>query len=188
MNRKSKKIVPSENATKKKRVAKKSKAIAPSLESIMPKNMQPVDLDKFGYLLTADLGIKHVEREVHRFEMAQRMECYGTDMKQYRFGLSHETFIDHATQQMILRLKATIASKKLDVKTVRFPDGVWNAMKHWLKNSDWMMYQFVRKWIERHPVVYIEVTLEANAYHPDIAIPDHETYVNIAVNAKRMGY
>lgn len=140
------------------------------------------------YLCTASLGYEQVQREVARFEMQSRHDYYDFDPSGSRYGLSYETFIDHATQQMVLQLKAKIASKKLDVKTVRFPDGPWNHIKHWIKNSDWMMYQFVRRWIEKHPVSYIEVTMEANAYHPDIAIPDHETYVNIAVRAKKMGY
>lgn len=148
--------------------------------------MQPHKPDD--YLLTASLGYDRVQREVAIFETQSSHDNYGGDMRGMRFGLDHETFIDHATQQMVLKLKATIASKKLDVKTVRFPDGVWNAMKHWLKNSDWMMYQFVRAWLAKHPVTYIEVTLEANAYHPDIAIPDHQTYVDIAVRARKMGY
>lgn len=144
-------------------------------------------IDPSYYICNASLSMDRVKREVRQFEMMQRMDQYGLP-NDSRFGLDVETFMDHAAQQMILRMKARIASKKFDVKTVRFPDGAWQFVKHNIQKSSWMMYKFVRDWIANNPVRYIEITMEANAYHPDIAIPDQATYVDIAVSARKLGY
>jgi hypothetical protein len=151
-----------------------------------PKPDTPFNADKF--ICPADITTQRVQREVQRFEMTQRMDQCGFDAGRSRYGLDVRTFMDHATQQMILQLQATIASKKFDVKTVRFPDGAWQFLKFNLAQSQARGIKVVQWFLRKYPVRYIEVTMEANAYHPDIAIPDHETYVNIAINAKRMGY
>ncbi len=140
------------------------------------------------YICTSSLGYREVQREVQRFEMTQRMDTYGFDASRSRYGLDVRTFMDHATQQMILQLQAKILSKKFDVKTVRFPDGAWQFIKFNLANSQARGIGLVQWFLKRYPVRYVEVTMEANAYHPDIAIPDHDTYVNIAISAKRNGY
>lgn len=137
-----------------------------------------------------DISIKRITRNVETFK--QRMAISNCDMcdigKSSHFhGLRWETFYDKIGQRMILELQAKIASKKFAVKTVRFPDGWWQAIRHAVSQSGWMMYQCVRKHFEKHPVRYIEVTMEANAYHPDVAIPDYETFVDIAMMVRASG-
>lgn len=146
----------------------------------------PADWNYEQYVCPADITAQRVEREVRRFEMTQRITDYGMPSGS-RFGLSMESFIDQATQQMILKLKATIAAKKFDVKTVRFPDGAWQFLKFNLSNSQARGIKAVQWFLKKYPVRFVEITMEANAYHPDISIPDHDTYVNIALQVRRDG-
>jgi hypothetical protein len=138
------------------------------------------------YLISNSIGIQQVQREVARFEMRHSFDKHEIDGS--RFGLKASTFMDYAAQQMILQLKATIASKKFDTKTVRFPDGAWQFVKLNLQKSPAYGIKAVQWFLKKYPVRWVEITMEANAYHPDIAIPDHDTYVNIAVMAKRDGH
>lgn len=148
---------------------------------------RPAEINPDPFIASASITPERVMREVKMFEMRQRFDQYGSPSGD-RFGLNVSTFMDHATQQMILQLKATIASKKFDVKTVRFPDGAWQFLKFNLANSQARGIRIVQWFLKRYPVRYVEITMEANAYHPDIAIPDHQTYVNIYVSARRDGY
>lgn len=138
-------------------------------------------------IFSASLTRQSVEREVKRFELQERFDARMMEADM-RFGLTANTFMDHAARQMILQLKAVVASKKFDVKTVRYPASAWDHFKEsareWCRGCG--LHRFA-KFIESRGVRYVEVTMEANAYHPDIAIPDHDTYVNIAVSAKYHG-
>lgn len=152
------------------------------------KTHKKAPFDPVDFVCPAEITTDRVQREVKQFEIRRRMDQYGFDIERSRFGLDVSTFMDHATQQMILTLKAKIASKKFDVKTVRFPDGPWQFIKFNAIGSSLYGLRIVRWFIKRYPVKYIEITMEANAYHPDIAIPDYATYVDIAMSAKREGY
>lgn len=143
-------------------------------------NKQPNPEDR---IFSSELTMQRVNREVKRFEMINRL-----DEHELRCGLSADTFMDHVARQMVLRLKATVASKKFDVKTVRFPATWWDGFKE--SAAKWCREHGMRKLATKlaKRVAYIDVTMEANAYHPDIAIPDHATYVDIAIRAKFEGY
>jgi len=146
----------------------------------------PFDPFASPHVLSADVSMRTVQREVQRFEMMHRFDKH--EIEGCRYGLEAKTFMDYAAQQMVLQMTAKIASKKLDVKTVRFPDGAWQFVKFNLANSQARGIKLVQWFLKKYPVRFVEITMEANAYHPDIAIPDHDTYVNIAIMAKRDGY
>ena len=132
------------------------------------------------YISSASIDIKTITREI------ERARClYAIDPHILKDNMSLRLFTDQLTQKMIADLMLKVASKKFDVKTVRFPDGAWHAIKHALQGSRWMMYQFVRTWLKNHPVRYQEVTMEANAYHPDIAFPITKLSFKSTSNPKR---
>lgn len=140
------------------------------------------------HLTEDDISIKRITRNVETFKHRMAIDRYDFDHRSPTFhGLKWETFYDEIGQRMILELQAKIASKKFAVKTVRFPDGWWQAIRHAVSQSSWMMYQCVRAHFTKHPVRYVEVTMEANAYHPDVAIPDHDTFVDIAMHVRASG-
>lgn len=124
-------------------------------------------------VIDCSLAYKRVQREVQRFCMEQRISHHEIGM-----GIELHQFEDMAAQQMVHRLMAKVASKKYDVKTVRFPSDWWQAAKR----------RFFPVWaLAKWPVQYTEVTMEANAYHPDVAIPDRATFVEIIMQAKYDG-
>ncbi|WP_230677522.1 hypothetical protein, partial [Streptococcus pneumoniae] len=57
-----------------------------------------------------------------------------------------------------------------EVVTVTYPSDWWQAFK-----ERWFPMWARKKW----PVKYTEEKMQANAYHPDLAIPDHQTFVSI---------
>ena len=137
-----------------------------------------------------DISMQRITRTVETFKHGMAVSDYtmrDIHKSTHFHGLKWETFYDELGQRMILELQAKIASKKFAVKTVRLPDGWWQAIRHAVSQSGWMMYQCVRAWFAKHPVRYVEVTMEANAYHPDVAIPDHETFVDIAYRVRASG-
>ena len=126
-----------------------------------------------------ELTIQRVQREIQRYEAR-----YHIDLSGLRSSVEAKIFYDEAAQKMVLGLMAKVASKKYDVKTVRFPSGPWQ----WVKFNYCQSTRFGRWLTKRWPIRYTEVTLEATAYHPDIAIPDHATYVDIVMRAKHGHY
>lgn len=141
----------------------------------------PFDGSRF--VNTAELGYQQITRMVQTIAFEQRIS-------QHEMGMLIETreFQDHAAQYMVRQLLAKVASKKLDVKTVKFPDGPWQFLKFNLIGSPAYGLKIVRWFLKKYPVRYIEITMEANAYHPDIAIPDRATFVEIMVNSRRDRY
>ncbi len=136
------------------------------------------------------IDMRRITRSVETFKHRMAMENFemrDIHKSTHFHGLKWETYYDELAQRMILELQAKIASKKFAVKTVRFPDGWWQAIRHAVSQSQWMMYQCVRAHFTKHPVRYVEVTMEANAYHPDVAIPDHDTFVDIAMHVRASG-
>jgi len=124
--------------------------------------------------ISTDLTLKRVQLEVKKFVLERRF-----DEEAFYGNLDITRYQDEACRQMILRALLRVASKKLDVKTVRFPATWWDAFKrHW----------FPAGWLLKWPVQYTEVTMEANAYYPDIAIPDHAAFVEIIVNTDKNNY
>lgn len=77
--------------------------------------------------------------------------------------------------KMIYELRAKIATKKFAAKTIRFP-------KDWVES---LKERFLPQWARvKWPVVWQEITVEADAYHPDFAIPDKATFVNMISTSK----
>lgn len=97
------------------------------------------------------------------------MGAHGFDIESLPPGRFNE-IRDEVARRMILQFHAQVASRKFAVKTVRYPADWWQALK-----ERW----FPRKWQKRWPVKYTEDTLEANAYYPEIQIPDRQTFVEI---------
>lgn len=113
-----------------------------------------------------------------RFEMSWR----GDDGRFY--GQSMEDLGNEYARRAVLEITARVASKKLDVKTVRFPatwkDACLEAFANWANR--WGEHGWATA--ARKRIEYTEVTLEANAYWPDLEIPDHDTFVDIAVASR----
>jgi hypothetical protein len=127
-------------------------------------------------IVTAEITRQRVVREIKTFCMRSSI-----DMDGFLEGVEMSHFIDASARNMILQLTAKVASKVYDVKTVRFPKDWWNALKAYIYPK--LPYWVSKKW----PVKFTEVTMEANAYHPDICIPDHSTFVEILINTKEYG-
>lgn len=123
------------------------------------------------HVAAAEVGIRRI-----RFEVERYMQMYQIDLKCVRPD-QLEVTVDRVAEEMILKLQTKIASKKFASKTVRFPSTWWDAFKHRF---------FTPRMLKKWPVKWDEVTLEASAYHPDIAIPDHQTFVEI-MHASRSG-
>lgn len=87
-------------------------------------------------------------------------------------GLRFEEFREEAARQMVMQLKAKIATKKFESQTVIFPADWWQSFK-----KRWFPAWALKKW----PAKHTEVTFEANAYYPDIEIPGHNAFVEIMV-------
>jgi hypothetical protein len=157
---------------------RKVKSVKPSIED------RPAGTDwRLPYeTIDCSLTLNRVQREVQLFCMEQRVSHHEIGM-----GLELRQFEDLAAQQMVRQLIAKVASKKYDVKTVKFPNGPWQFIKFNLIGSRWYGLSVVRKFLQRYPVKYVEVTMEANAYHPDVAIPDRATFVEIIMQAKYDG-
>lgn len=77
---------------------------------------------------------------------------------------------DEAARCLILQMEAKVASRKYAVKTVRYPATWLEAFKERFLPDQWK-----HLW----PVKYEEVTLEANAYYPEIEIHGKSTFVEI---------
>ncbi len=95
---------------------------------------------------------------------------------------------DEVARRLILQLQAKVASKKYEVKTVRFPASAWDAVKDEI--ASWCRRKGFHRAATffRERVTHTEVTMEANAYHPSIAIPDHETFVEIMIIARNRAF
>jgi len=147
----------------------------PAKKSTIPQS--PVDENHF---LNASLTMQRVQLEVKKFvarsEFDERAMLRSVDM---------QVFHDEAARRMVMQMQAHVASKKLAVKTVQFPDGPWQFVKFNLISSRWYKFSWVRAFLKRFPVRYISVTLEANAYYPSVEIPDHAAFVEIAMNTSR---
>lgn len=77
---------------------------------------------------------------------------------------------DQIARRMIYEIRAKIAMKKFAAKTIRFP-------RDWLES---LKERFLPQWARaKWPVIWEEITVEADAYHPDFAVPDKATFVNM---------
>lgn len=125
------------------------------------------------HFVSAELPLRRVQLEMKKFAAQHLIH---TDL-QFRL----DNYMDQAARAMVLQLQARVASKKYEVKTVRWPDGPWQFIKFYVKDSPLMGLGVVRWFLRQWPVKFIEVTMEANAYYPDVCIPDHDAFVEIMV-------
>jgi hypothetical protein len=133
-------------------------------------------------IVEGSLSHTDIENATHvlQREVARVRAEYAMDPRRIANLQDPEVFYGYVAGTLIASLQAKVAMKRYAVKTVSFPDGVWQSVKHALRVSTFTGgWWLVRWWMKHRPVRYVEVTLEANAYHPDLAIPDHETFVEV---------
>lgn len=133
-------------------------------------------------IISAELPLKRIKFEVTRHAYEARLSEY--EFKNY--GMEHNRILDAVGEQLALQLIANVATRKLAVKTVSYPaswqQGAKKAFIELLRSYG--MVGMADRIQKRWPVVMKDVTLEANAYNPDIAIPDHSTFVDIVMHHK----
>jgi len=112
----------------------------------------------------AQLNIEQIRLHVEHFRATHAIDIHNVEL--------HADIVRDIAERLVLQLSAKIASKKYSAKTVSYPATWWDFFKH-----RW----FPPRWLKRWPVKFTEVTLEASAYYPDIDIPGHNAYVDIAV-------
>ena len=125
------------------------------------------------HIAESEVGFLTIRREIEKF----RVE-YGVDLEFLR-GAELTRVEDEIAKRMIFSIECKIALKKFASKTVRFPATWWDAFKHRFFPS-----RMLKKW----PVKWDEVTLEASAYHPDVAIPNKQTFVEIMHASRKAIY
>jgi hypothetical protein len=101
------------------------------------------------------------------------------DLGFFEHNLDVEIFQDEAARRLVAELTLRVASKKFDSRTVIYPANWWESFK-----KRWAPSWFLK----RYPVRHDQITFEANAYYPDIAIPDHAAYVDIVTRVKDRMY
>jgi len=112
----------------------------------------------------AQLNVEHIQLYVERFRAAHAIDLRNVEL--------HADIVREHAERLVLQLSAKVASKKYAAKTVSYPATWWEFFKH-----RW----FPPRWLARWPVKFATVTLEASAYYPDIEIPGHAAYVEVAV-------
>lgn len=132
--------------------------------------------------VTTDRCTHAIQLAARRFGSRFQMSWKGADERFY--GMSMEDLGNEYARRAVLEITARVASKKLDVKTVRFPatwkDACLEAFANWANR--WGEHGWATA--ARKRIEYTEVTLEANAYWPTLEIPNHEAFVDIAVEAR----
>lgn len=117
--------------------------------------------------ITAELTTSRIQLEIKKICAQMRMDpshlCRNMELQWVQ---------DEMSRQLVATMIATVAARKYDVKTVRFPRDWWQAFKK----------QYFPMWaLVRWPVQYDEVTMEANAYYPEIQIPNKQTFVEVCL-------
>lgn len=138
-------------------------------------------------IISASVPIEECNRSVRlaaqRFGSRFQMSWRGGEDGRF-YGMSMDDLGNEYARRAVLEITARVASKKLDVKTVRFPatwkDACLDAFAGWANR--WGEHGWATA--ARKRIKYTEITLEANAYWPSLEIPDHETFVDIAVRAR----
>jgi len=124
---------------------------------------------------SAELTVKRIHLDIEKLAMqcGFHSSCIS--------NVSLRESLESVGQEMVLQLQAKIASKKFDSKTVKFPAGPWQWIKFNLHETWLYQYRFTRWFLKRYPVKMVEITMEANAYYPDIVIPDHDAFVDVII-------
>lgn len=120
--------------------------------------------------LAAEVTAHSIQLEARRL----RSQCF-VDPR-FLDSVRPSIVLDAVAQRMILEMVATVASRKYAVKTVRFPADWWQAVKLRFMDRKWRL---ARWYLEKHPVIYTEVTLEASAYYPEVHIEGQQAFVEI---------
>jgi hypothetical protein len=147
-------------------------------------------MNQYDRIYTADVTKDRCLRSVKlaaakfgsRFQLSWR-GSYGDDCY---YGMSMEDIGNEYARKAVMEITARVASKKLDVKVVRYPATAWDHIKEsavqWLRSHG--LHGDAELIVKRWGINYVEVKTEANAYWPSLEIPDHEAFVDIAVNAR----
>ena len=91
------------------------------------------------------------------------------------------SYMEQETNSMVLSLVARVATQRVAEKTLEWPDGPWAAWLHWFYATKIGKAPLFRRLLGSPNMK--RYTMKATAYHPDIAIPDHDSYVHIAINS-----
>ncbi len=124
--------------------------------------------------IAADIALKRVRFEIERFCAQQQFDP--REMSRNAEMSAH--FVDEMSRMMVLKLMTKIATKKFDMKGVRFPADWWESFK-----NRW----FPRWALKRWPVQWTQVELTGSAYYPDIEIPNHQAFVEVMMTVRRNG-
>lgn len=130
------------------------------------------------FVSAADLSVSRIRREVERYFASRNVSptaCYGLTVEQANRAVGAD---------LAARMIARIATKKIDYKKVSFPAGPWQFVKFNTIGSWAYSLRIVRWYLAKYPVKCITVEMTANAFHPDVEIPDHETFVDILLRAR----
>lgn len=123
--------------------------------------------------ITGSLDIQRIRLEARRWQIVHQMP---DNILQCMSGARLEQYRDEMARTMVQTLTVAVASKKYDVKTVRFPADWCQACKRRWLNPSWRISRWaLKKW----PIKYTEITMEASAYYPGIEIPGHQAFVDI---------
>ncbi len=123
-------------------------------------------------IATDSLALKRIQLEVTKC-------CQMYEISQENMGVSFERVVDEMGRRMVAQLVIKVASKKYDSATVMYPSTWWDAFK-----KAFFPVWAVRRW----PVKHDKFTFEANAYYPEIQIPERSAFVEVIVAAHRNSY
>lgn len=113
---------------------------------------------------TWELKTETIRREVERLS-AQ----YMVDLRMFD-NVELTKIEDEVGRRLIYEMVTKVCGKKFVSKTISFP-------KDWKES---LKQRFLPQWaLQKWPVKLTEVTIEGNAYHPDVRIPDGVSFVEI---------
>ena len=120
------------------------------------------------------------EIELSRQEYAASIRLCEKEMEDCRRLGRLEVIRDHATQQLVMTLHASIYGKHHeDRHVIRYPATWWDAVKE----------RFAPAWFrDRYPVCFTEVTASLKELYPDLTLelPDKNPVIKFAVTKQPM--
>jgi len=87
-------------------------------------------------------------------------------------AIEYQRMVEHQMHAEMHRLIVRVASKTVDRKEILVPRDWWQHVKE----------RFAPKWLlKRFPVLQTSYVMQADAYYPDIAIPDRKAFVDVFI-------
>lgn len=118
------------------------------------------------------------EIELRRQECVASIRVCERELENCRRLGRLEEIRDHATQQLVMTLRAGIYGKQHpDKHVIRYPSTWWDALKE----------RFAPAWFrDRHPVRFTEVTASLSELYPDLKVelPDKSPVLKFVVKDK----